>query len=82
MKVIDAGQEVGVGQLWTSEDDAVAAVCCCRRQGRFLDGRSFGRLNYLRFHVGEGLPLTREQSYHTLSRQDAARWSDLGTYRA
>src|ERR1700747_158630 len=27
-------------------------------------------------------PLFREQSYHTLSRQDAARWADLGTYRA
>jgi hypothetical protein len=23
-----------------------------------------------------------EQSYHDLSRQDAAQWADLGTYRA
>lgn len=28
------------------------------------------------------LPFFREQSYHTLSRQDAALWADLGTYRA
>jgi hypothetical protein len=27
-------------------------------------------------------PLFREQNYHTLSRQDAARRADLGTYRA
>jgi hypothetical protein len=27
-------------------------------------------------------PLCREQSYHALYRQDAARWADLGTYRA
>ena len=27
-------------------------------------------------------PLFREQSYHALSRQDAAQWTDLGTYRA
>jgi hypothetical protein len=26
--------------------------------------------------------LFREQSYHGLSKQDAARWVDLGTYRA
>ena len=28
------------------------------------------------------LPLFREQSYHALSRQDAARRADLGTYQA
>lgn len=28
------------------------------------------------------LPLFREQSYYTLNRQDAFRWTDLGTYRA
>jgi len=28
------------------------------------------------------LPLFREQIYHALSRQDAALWADLGTYRA
>ena len=28
------------------------------------------------------IPLFREQSYHALSRQDAAPWADLGTYRA
>ena len=27
------------------------------------------------------IPLFREQSSHALSRQDAARWADLGTYR-
>ena len=36
MKVIDAGQTVGVGQLWTSEGDAVAAVCCCHGS-RWID---------------------------------------------
>jgi len=29
-----------------------------------------------------GLFADREQSYHGLSRQDTARWADLGTYRA
>ncbi len=28
------------------------------------------------------LPFFREQSYHALSRQDAARWAYLGAYRA
>ena len=28
------------------------------------------------------LSFVREPSYHALSRQDAARWADLGTYRA
>jgi len=28
------------------------------------------------------LPLFREQSYHVLTRQDAAKWPDLGAYRA
>src|SRR5262249_36857382 len=28
------------------------------------------------------LPLFREQSNHVLSRQDATRWADLGTYLA
>jgi hypothetical protein len=27
-------------------------------------------------------PFFREQSYHALNRQNAARWADLGTYRA
>jgi len=28
------------------------------------------------------LPLFREQCNHALTRQDAAQWTDLGTYRA
>jgi hypothetical protein len=30
----------------------------------------------------EDLSFFREQNYHALSRQDAARWADLGAYRA
>jgi hypothetical protein len=34
IEVIDAGQAVAVGRLRTSEGNAVAAVCCCRRKSR------------------------------------------------
>ena len=30
MEVIPAAQSVDVGRSWTSQVDAVAAVCCCR----------------------------------------------------
>ncbi len=35
IKVIQAGQGVDVGRSRALEDDAVAAVCCCRRRGPF-----------------------------------------------
>ena len=48
IEVIDAGQTVSVGRLRTSEDDAVAAVCCCRSAGQLtlkcqtLESAEFG----------------------------------------
>jgi len=53
-----------------------------RLRSRFLDGPSFARSNYLRFHVGEGLPLFRGPSNHVLSRQHVAQQVALAAYRA
>jgi hypothetical protein len=36
MEVIYARQAVDVGWLRPPEDDAVAAVCCCRTQARLM----------------------------------------------
>src|SRR5689334_22412692 len=80
LEVIQAGHSVNVGRLRTPEGDAVAAVCCCRRQGAFLTGcLSRVRITCVSM-LAKGLSLFREQSYHALNRQDAARWADLGVY--